>query len=318
MTGHHLILGGSGFIGRHVALQLARAGHDVLIADRLPPKVAFPIDIAERIRFVTVELGEVDWERLVDGAAVVHHYAWASIPASANANAIGDLTTNVVATIAALDALRRSGNGATIVFSSSGGSVYGKLLQVPVPEDHPMTPITAYAAGKATTEIYLGLFRALYGLDCRVARISNPFGAGQDLARGLGAATKFLHCAFTNTPIEIWGDGEIVRDYIHIADVAAALTALALAPRHPEHSVFNIGSGVGVSLNGIIEQIELRLGRTLQVRRTAARPFDVPVSVLDISRAQSVLGWSPKLSFAGGIERTFADLVAGRELSTLD
>jgi UDP-glucose 4-epimerase len=318
VSGHQLVLGGSGFIGRHVALQLAMAGHEVTIADRLPPPMEFPPEIAHNIRFMPVELGEVDWERLVDGAAIVHHYAWASIPASANANPIGDLTTNVLTTIALLDALRRRSDGAVMIFSSSGGSVYGKLAQVPVPENHLVAPITAYAAGKVTAEIYLGLFRALHGLDCRIARISNPFGCGQDLARGLGAATKFLHCALTDTPIEIWGDGEVIRDYIHIADVAAGLAALALAPRHPEHSVFNIGSGIGVSLNGIIEQIELRLGRTLQVRRTAARPFDVPVSVLDISRAQSVLGWSPKLSFAAGIERTFTDLAAGGELSTLD
>lgn len=318
MIGHHVILGGSGFIGRHVALQLARAGHGVLIVDRLPPLAKFPPEFAERIRFVAAELGEADWERLLDGATVVHHYAWASIPASANANAMGDLTTNVMITIAVLDAIRRIGHNSTVVFSSSGGSVYGKLLKTPVSEDHPTAPITAYAAGKATAEIYLGLYRALYGLDCRVARISNPFGAGQDLARGLGAATKFLHCALTDTPIEIWGDGEVVRDYIHIADVAAALTVLAVAPRHAEHSIFNIGSGSGLSLNKIVQHIESHLGRKIQVQYKAGRSFDVAVSVLDISRTQSVLGWSPKLSFAAGVERTFTDLAAGLELSTLN
>jgi UDP-glucose 4-epimerase len=315
-AGHHLILGGCGFIGRHVAALLARAGHRVVLVDRTAPTWTPAADAEGRIEWRTLDICAADWDALLADATVVHHYAWSSLPASANANPSGDLTDNVSAMLSMLDALRRR-PGTPVVFTSSGGTVYGKLHRVPVPEDHPLAPITAYGAGKASAEIYLGLSRALHGIDCRVARIANPYGAGQDLARGLGAVTTFLHRALTGQPIVIWGDGEVVRDYVHIADVAAALVTLAMAPRQEGVCTFNIGSGTGVSLNRIVAEIEHVLGRRQDVRREEARPFDVPVSVLDISRARDVLGWAPRLTFADGMARTIADLASQAEFSTL-
>ncbi len=314
LTGHHLILGGRGFIGRHVALLLAHTGHNVMLADRVRPEYSFPPDAAERISWQPLEFASADWDALVAEAAVVHHYAWTSIPASANNNPFGDLTSNVAGTLALLEALRRRGD-ARIVFASSGGTVYGRLQKIPVSEDHPLMPITAYGAGKAAAEIYLGLYRALHGLDCRVARIANPYGAGQNLVRGQGAVTTFVHRALTNQPIVIWGNGEVVRDYIHVTDVASALVALALRPHLDKFRTFNIGSGTGVSLNDLIAELERRLNRRLDVRREPARPFDVPVSVLDISRARNILGWTPRLPFAEGIARTMSDLACNAVLS---
>ncbi len=316
MSQHHLILGGCGFIGRHVAVSLARRGHRVTLADRVPCAYDLPPGVADRVGWQFLELGSADWDALVADADVVHHYAWGSIPASANANPGGDLITNVGATIALLDALHRRGSG-RVVFASSGGTVYGKLHRTPVLEDHAVAPITAYGAGKATAEVYLGLYRAMHGLDCRIARIANPYGAGQDLSRGLGAVTTFLHHALTGQTIAIWGTGEVVRDYVHIADVVNCLVTLATAPAGAEF-VFNVGSGVGTSLNRIVSELEARLGRRLDVVRSQTRAFDVPVSVLAIDRARDVLGWAPALSFADGIARTLEDLRREVHFSTLD
>ena len=312
-----MIFGGCGFIGRHVALLLARLGHDVVLADRVEPEFTFPADAAPRITWQRVEFDSADWDALVAEAGVVHQYAWTSIPASANNNPFGDLSANVGGTIGLLEAMRRRGGG-RIVFPSSGGTVYGKLESIPVPEEHALKPITAYGAGKATTEIYLGLYRHLHGLDCRVARISNPYGAGQNVARGQGAVTTFLHCALNNQPIVIWGDGEVVRDYLRITDVAAAMATLAVVPTVGDYYTLNIGSGTGVSLNGVIAEIEECLNRRLDVRRERGRPFDVPVSVLDVSRAHSVLGWATRLDLKDGIVRTMKDLAASATLSGLD
>ncbi len=306
MTRSHLIIGGGGFIGRHVALQLSRLGEDVLLAGRHPPAGQIPASHAGRIGFELIELGSADWDRLVANVDVVHHYAWGSLPASANANPGGDLLGNVGALIALLEALHRRGGG-RVIFASSGGTVYGRPQQIPVPEDHALAPINAYGAGKATAEIYLSLFRSMHGMDCRIARISNPFGAGQNISRGQGAVTTFIKNALADEPISIWGTGAVVRDYIHISDTAKCLTVLANTPRHAEH-IFNIGSGVGVSLNDIVTELETCLGRRLNVRRTEPRPIDVPVSVLSIDRAREILGWSPALSFSEGILRTLSDL----------
>ncbi len=285
-----------------------------MIADRIEPEFAFPADAAARIAWQRLEFASADWDNLIEGADVVHHYVWTSIPASANNNPFGDLGANVAGTLALLEAMRHRGGG-RIVFSSSGGTVYGKLHKLPVPEDHPMMPTTAYGAGKATAEIYLGLYRTLHGLDCRVARIANPYGAGQDVARGQGAVTTFLHRALNREPIVIWGDGEIIRDYIHITDVAEAIVVLALRPEVNDFHTYNIGSGVGLSLNNIITEIERSLNRPLEVRRETGRAFDVPASVLDISRARHALGWAPRMSFADGIARTVADLQSNAALS---
>jgi UDP-glucose 4-epimerase len=263
-----------------------------------------------------LELGSADWDRLVEDSSVVHHYAWGSLPASANSNPAGDLITNVGLTLGLLEALRRRGGG-RIVFASSGGTVYGRLHQTPVREEHPLAPITSYGAGKATAEIYLGLYRVTHGMDCRIARMANPYGAGQDPTRRLGAVTTFLHNALTGQPIEIWGTGEVVRDYVHISDVAACLVTLARAPRTDEAFIFNVGSGVGTSLNDIIAELESLMNRKLDVRRSENRPFDVPVSVLAIDRARRLLGWEPRLPLGEGIRLTLADLAKGQNFSTL-
>jgi UDP-glucose 4-epimerase len=307
-------LGGCGFIGRHVALELARAGFHVVIADRVQPEFSFPSDAARRISWRRLEFASADWDALLAEAAVVHHYAWTSIPASANHNPFGDLTANISGTLGLLEAMRRKGRG-RLIFPSSGGTVYGKLKTVPVSEDTPLMPITAYGAGKATAEIYFGLYRSLYGIDCRVARISNPYGVGQNVARGQGAVTTFLYHALKKQPIVIWGDGEVVRDYIHVTDVASAMIELALRPSLTEFHTFNIGSGTGISLNRILAEIEKYLNQRLDIRREPGRAFDVPVNVLDVSRARQTLGWVPRLSFADGIARTISEMNENAVLS---
>ncbi|CAA2144836.1 NAD-dependent epimerase/dehydratase family protein [Methylobacterium bullatum] len=312
---HHLILGGDGFIGRHVAILLARRGQRVTIANRSLPSFEFPPDIAGRIAKVRFELASADWDSLVEDVDVVHHYAWSSIPASANANPAGDLLMNVSATIGLLDALRRR-DGGRVVFTSSGGTVYGKVSNTPIVEDTVLRPITAYGAGKVSAEIYLSLYRAMHGLDCRIARIANPYGAGQNVERGLGAITTFLHRALDGEEIVIWGDGRVVRDFIHIADLASCLAELACVPRSDDF-VFNIGTGSSASLNDAIETIEGVLGHSIAVTRTPSRSIDVPINVLCIERVRRVLDWSPRVSLATGIENTIADLKTGRSFSSL-
>lgn len=311
----HLILGGDGFIGRHVALLLARKGFSVTIATRLPPSFAFPEAEAGRISRKSFELASADWDELVKDVDVVHHYAWSSIPASANANPAGDLLLNVSATIGLLDALRRKGQG-RVVFTSSGGTVYGKVNRTPIDEDVVLRPITAYGAGKVSAEIYLSLFRSMHGIDCRIARISNPYGAGQNVARGLGVITTFLQRSLTGEDIVIWGDGNVTRDFIHIADLAACLTNLAVAPPSDQF-IFNVGTGLGASLNQAVTEIEKVLGRQLTVRRSPSRLIDVPVNVLAIDRVCRALSWEPQVSLSAGIENTIGDLKTGCSFSSL-
>lgn len=302
MSEHHLILGGNGFIGRHVAILLARRGHRVTIAMRPDRDVVLPADVDGAIGRLCHDRAAGDWDRLVETADVVHDYAWSSVPASANADPAKDLFDNLGAVTGLLEALRRRGGG-RVVFASSGGTVYGRTTIVPTPEETALHPITAYGAGKTTAELYFNLYADLHGLDCRVARIANVYGHGQDLTRGVGAVTAFLGRALDGRPIEIWGDGTIVRDFVHVVDLARCLVALAQMPKGPETRTFNVGGGVGSSLNDIVAILRTVLARPIEVAYRDGRSFDVPKSVLSIDKARRLIGWAPRIDLQDGIRR---------------
>lgn len=321
----HVILGGCGFIGRHVALALHRRGDTVVLADVVAPSPALS-DILP-VAFRMVDAVTPDWDALTEQADVVHHYAWTTVPSSANADPLADLDANLRETLRLLESLRRrkaqTGVAPRLVFSSSGGTIYGPIRHTPVPESHPYNPINAYGASKAAAEIYLASYRSAHGIDCRIARISNPFGAGQNPAKRQGAASTFLFQALSGETIAIWGDGSVVRDYIHIADLVAALLALTDTPAERmggihETAIFNIGSGEGISLNGILDVLRDDLLLAPIVDYQPGRAFDVPVSVLDISKAGRILGWRPRLSFADGYACMLQDVRGANPLfSTL-
>ena len=298
----HLLLGGAGFIGCHVAASLLKSGARVVICDVAKVDRIGSFTVGRDFTSIVTDCADVDWDQLVGGVDVVHLYAWSSIPSSANDRPLHDLTRNLSITIQMLEALRRRGQG-RVLFASSGGTVYGRVAGTPIREDAPLAPITGYGAGKAAAEMYMSVYRDLYGVDCRVARISNPYGIGQNISRGQGAVTTFIQKALADEEIVIWGDGSVVRDYLHISDVAAALMRFADLPLAIDATTLNIGSGEGVSLNQILDQLTRYVGRPLKVRREAARQFDVPTNVLDISRAKRVLCWQPELSFPAGLER---------------
>ena len=312
-----LILGGGGFIGRHVGLALAGMGHRVRLAGRGSGE-PLRTRLDGSLTFETLDLGTADWDRLLQDVDVVHHYAWSSIPQIADADPVGDLDTNVRGTVALLQALRRRGNG-RLVFASSGGTVYGRIKSAPVPEDHSLEPISLYGAAKAAAEQYVGVYRRAHGIDCRIARLSNPFGIGQKIERNQGAVTVFTHKALSNETIAIYGDGTIVRDYIHISDAVSGLVALAQTPLGPDApSVYNFGSGRGTSLTAIVDALSSCLNRSVAVEYRPGRAYDVPVNVLDIERARMHLGWSPKLDLEAGIMRMIDDYASGsRSFSTL-
>ncbi|MDM0038517.1 NAD-dependent epimerase/dehydratase family protein [Variovorax sp. J22G21] len=304
----HVVVGGCGFLGRHLARGLKQSGEDVAVVDICPFPAESTISIQTR-RFDILEASTPDFDAMIDGADVVHHYAWTTLPASANADPFADARDNLRITIGLLDALKRRGKG-RMVFASSGGTVYGKLRTIPVPEDHHLQPITAYGVSKVAAENYLRLYRHLHGVDSRVVRISNPYGAGQNPSRQQGAVTTFVHRAMHRVPIEIWGDGETVRDYIHVMDVVPALIAASRMPSADELEmpIFNVGSGQRYTLREIVKLVEAALGESLEINWKPTRPFDVPISVLDIGRAKRELNWAPEIDLQAGILRMIQDL----------
>ena len=297
-----LILGGGGFIGSFLADRLLILGHAVRIFERprVLPYRAFGRE--ERVEWLAGDFqSAADVEAAVEGCNVVFHLVSTTLPKNSNDDPIYDVETNLVGTLRLLAAAVRCAVK-KVVFISSGGTVYGIPSRIPISEEHPTDPLVSYGIAKLAIEKYLHLYWYLYGLECSILRVANPYGERQRVDTAQGAVAVFLSKALAGQPIEIWGDGSVTRDYVYIEDV---VDAFIMAMNHDgEQRVFNIGSGEGRNLNQLLTIMEDLLRRPVERRYLPPRKFDVPVNVLDISHARDVLGWQPRVSFRDGLQRT--------------
>jgi UDP-glucose 4-epimerase len=297
-------MGGKGFIGSHLVDALLRAGYPVRVFDL--PNIPLLNDAAEVAR---VSWLDGDFTCGADVAAalqdidVCFHLVFTTLPQSSNADPVFDVETNIVATLRMLDQAVRLGLK-KVVFISSGGTVYGIPRQVPTPEEHPTEPICSYGITKLAIEKYLHLYRTLHGLDYIVLRLANPFGERQRATAAQGAVAVFMGKVLRGERIEVWGDGAVVRDYVYIGDAVDAMRK-AVSYAGPER-VLNIGSGAGISVNDVLAGIAQVTGRTPEIRYTAARAFDVPVSVLATGRARAALDWTATTPFIEGLRKMLA------------
>jgi len=294
-----LVLGGAGFIGRHLCRSLIAAGHVVKACD-LPPVGGVGWPGIDGVNWQAGDFANAEFlaENLID-TEVVFHLVSTTIPKTSNDDPHADLQKNVAATLRLLDAVIRHPRPPRVIFVSSGGTVYGIPKTIPIPEEHPTDPLCAYGVGKLAIEKYLALYGHLHRLDYRILRMANPYGPEQPLSRGQGVIPVFISRALQHEPLEIWGDGSVVRDYFHIDDLCAAL--LATIDYQGSERIFNIGSGSGCSLIELIDIIRELLQHDVAVRFLPARACDVPVNILDISRARTHLGWWPRIPLKEGI-----------------
>lgn len=301
-----LVLGGRGFIGSHLTDALLAAGHHVCCFDQSPV-------LAEKVH-PRLEHRIADWasdqdlESALRDCDVCFHLVSTTLPQISNLDPVFDIESNLVRTVKLLDMAVKHGVK-KIIFTSSGGTVYGKTIQVPIGESHPTEPTCSYGITKLAIEKFLALYKQLHGLDFTVLRIANPFGERQRLEGQQGAIAVFMGKVLRGETVEIWGDGSVVRDYIHISDVVHALI-LAMSNKTTNKVVFNIGSGQGYSINEVLNAIENVTKQPVARRFMEVRTFDVPVSVLDIASASTYLGWTPKITFDQGLKR-FYDWIKG-------
>ena len=296
-----LVLGGGGFIGSHVVDALIDGGHRVRVFERprVPQYRACDGD--------TLEWMEGDFQNsarvreAVQGVDTIVHLVSTTLPKGSNDDPEFDVQSNVIGSLRLLRSAVEAGVR-KVVFISSGGTVYGVPVTIPIPETHPTEPRVSYAIGKLAVEKYLAVFRQQHGLDYAVLRVANPYGPRQRVDIAQGAVAVFLDAALAGRDVEIWGDGSVIRDYVHVADVARAFV-LALE-YGGEQRIFNIGSGQGRSLVELLDVIERAVGRPVPRRHLPARGIDVPSNVLDIARAQRELAWTPRVGLEEGVART--------------
>jgi len=297
-----VIFGGGGFIGSTIADRLLLDGHELRIFERPRVEPYRKFRENERIEWITGDLLSIhDVTDAIDGVDAVLHLVSTTLPKSSNEDPIYDVQTNLVATLQMLNAMVAH-NVLRIVFISSGGTVYGPPLYLPIDENHPTNPLVSYGITKLTIEKYLKMFEFMHGIKTITLRVANPYGERQRIETAQGAVGVFIHHALKGIPIDIWGDGSVTRDYLHVSDVAEAFVR-ALGYSGEKHC-FNISSGAGISLNELIGMLEDMLGKQIKRNYLPGRPFDVPVSVLSNDLARKELKWEPRIMMRDGIART--------------
>ncbi|MEE9234552.1 MAG: NAD-dependent epimerase/dehydratase family protein [Candidatus Acidoferrales bacterium] len=301
--GRCLVLGGAGFLGSHLVELLVAEGYAVRVFDQpgrathhLPP-VLQQVEVVEGDFRQSGELGKA-----VEGCETAIHLVGTTVPSSSNRDPVFDLETNLVGTVRLLEACVQK-KVKRVVFSSSGGTVYGEAQGLPMGESHPTEPRSSYGITKLACEKYLALFERLHGLDYTVLRIGNAYGPRGPVEGEQGVVGAFLARLKRGEPIPLWGDGSVVRDYVYVGDVARGFRA-ALG-QQSSFRVFNISTGVGTSLRELIKKMEEVTGRRARIDSQAARPADIPVNVLDPRRAGQHLGWKATVSLEEGLRHTW-------------
>jgi UDP-glucose 4-epimerase len=305
-----VVIGGGGFIGSHLCEALLANGHEVRVFDRPEARFLVEVERAGASIYAGNFLNQVDIWNVLPNSDVVYHLVSATVPQTSNDNPILDVEANILGTLRLLDAAREV-QIKNIVFASSGGTVYGIPKEIPIKETHPTDPTSSYGITKLTIEKYLYLYSTLYGLNYCVLRIANAYGERQPVTGTQGVIGAFLNEALHNSEITVWGDGSVMRDYIYIDDIVSAL--IKAGTYNGEPRIFNIGAGKGHSVNDIINILEQVIQRPLIKNYMPGRVFDIPVNVLDISRAIKYLHWQPTIGIMEGISRTFEWMVKDQD-----
>ncbi len=304
-----VVIGGNGFIGSHLVDQLLLDGWDVTVLDLRERRYeAQPAGV----RFIRGDLSQPYLVReALLGAEVVFHLAWATIHETSNLDPAADVRLNLIPAIHLAEACRESG-ARRLVFVSSGGTVYGPPKALPISEDHPLEPVTAYGITKLAVEKYLEMYHHLSGLDYVVMRPSVPYGPRQNPLAKQGAVAVFLYRVANGLPLHIWGDGSVTRDYFYVSDLVAGMTAAARVELAGRARIFNFGGPEAISLVRLVQLIERTVGRKAHVEFGPARPFDAAQIDLNTSRAEQILGWRPAVSLEDGLQRTWEWMAAAR------
>lgn len=289
---------GAGFIGQNFIRRSLLCGNQLRVLDHK----ACPAEFFEKLTWVSGDLSDERAVRYaIKGVAVVYHLISSTVPGDITDEA-GELIQNVVQTLRLLK-LCVEEKVSRIVFISSA-SVYGEQSILPIPETALTDPISSHGIHKLTIEKYLQLYKYQHGLDCKIMRLSNPYGPGQILTGRQGFVAIAIGKLISGDSIMVRGDGTIVRDFIYIDDVVETL--LLMGDCQSTESVFNVGSGQGHRLNQVIELMGRLTGRPIKVVYVENRCVDIPSSILDVSKKTGMLGKTPAISLEDGLARTLA------------
>jgi UDP-glucose 4-epimerase len=305
------VIGGMGFIGVNLTDRLLKEGAAVTVLTPLRERHGDQADAFER-RGARVIEGDIRDRELVPGAVAGHDVIFNLSGQSGAVRSMEDpwpdLDINLRGNLVLLESVRAVAPSAKVVFTGSRLQ-YGSPTHLPVREDDAGEPLCLHAVHKRTVEEYLKLYRRLFGMRFTIARITNPYGPGQPKARtAYGVINRMIHLAIADRPLTIYGDGEQLRDYIHVDDVATALVAMAASPV-ADGRAYNVGSGTGTKMIDLAKQV-IAIAGTGRIEHVDWPPLAAQIEtgdfIADISRMEADLGWHPAIGLRKGLEQTVA------------
>lgn len=298
-----LIIGGTGFLGSQLLNALYKEGHHISVLSRSGSKKNVHYSKVEYIK------GSVENEQIlskvINEIDYVYYFASTSMPKQSEDDLITDLSNNLIPIINVLNQCVHK-RIKKFIFCSSGGTVYGNQNNIPINEKSLCYPISSYGLIKLSIENYIKYFNYKYDLSYEILRLSNPYGANQLTDGTFGIIPTYMNAILNDQIINVYGDGEIVRDYIHIDDFISL--NLKLLTTSKKNNVINIGTGIGTSINQLIHKIETISGKKANVQYLPKRSFDVSVNCLEIKKVKKIYNWKPRISLDKGLKKTFEQI----------
>jgi UDP-glucose 4-epimerase len=295
-----LVTGGAGFIGSTLVDKLIDLGHQVVIFDDLSSGKKEYLNPDAHFYQIDINAPKVAEIFALQNFDYVYHLAAQIDVRKSVADPIEDNRVNVLGGINILENCRKYGVK-KIIFSSTGGAIYGETDLIPTPEDCPERPLSPYGIHKLTMEKYLHYYHEVYGQDYTILRFANVYGPRQYKGGEAGVIAIFTDAAVADKEITINGDGLQTRDYVYVDDVVVALIK-ALETEHK--GALNVGTGIEKTLVDVVTLIELSLGKRIAKSHGEAKMGEQRRSCLSYDKIKEVFGWEPQVDLATGIKRT--------------
>ena len=299
-----LVTGGAGFIGSHTVDALVATGnHQVSIIDSLAAGKRHQVNPAAH--FHEIDLRDADAvKRAVEAETpevIVHLAAQMDVRRSV-ADPSYDAQVNVIGFLNLIESARQHGLR-RVIFSSTGGAIYGEQEAFPASEEHPLHPVSPYGITKLATEAYLFFYKVQYGIDYTALRYGNVYGPRQDPHGEAGVVAIFCGRMLEGQPCTIFGDGKQTRDYVFVGDVVRANVAAAGSN---VSGAINVGTGIETSVNDLYHTLGTVADVTRAPEYAPARPGEQSRSVISPARAAQLLNWRPQVDLAHGLDQTFS------------